>query len=190
MQCSSRPRLGEKDRNNFFSFYAFLEDHSSLTYRIRRFIEAGFQVKKEAVKSELDLSEIVLDVACGEGFIAGIVPQMRYLGVDMSHEVLKHAIKRNNACFFAMSGAQLGLKNESLVNCIAMDMFHHIGDGGVDTILMELQRVLKKKGKLLVTDPVRTSLGKDPFNFLLQKMDRGNYFRAPDELEIRFLKFY
>lgn len=188
VKCSATK--GEKPRRELFSFYGFLEDHSKFTYAVRSFLEGGFHIKKRAVCSELSIKTDVLDIACGGGFLSTVIPEQNYLGIDLSPAVIAHARKTQKGIFIPMSATAMAFRNSTFRSCVAMDVFHHIEDCYIDPILSEVSRVMTADARFLVTDPVRSVWYRDPLNSTLQRLDRGNCFRTPDELLVHFDRFF
>lgn len=181
----ARMQYGEKPLRSALPFHAFLENHPTFTYRIRMLTEHHFRVKKEAVAQYLDSKGRILDIACGDTFLRPVIASSRYVGADRSAAVLKRARQlyhQSPGYLIATDVLATGFKNEAFENCVAMDVFHHIRDTDVDTMLLEIKRILKAGGHFLVTDPIRVSFLERPVSKLLQWMDRGDCFRNVPEL--------
>ncbi len=182
-EISKKTKEGEKQLGGAFSFHRFLETHQSFTYSVRALTENNFIVKKKAVKRELPLRGWVLDIACGGGFLLDVIPDRRkYLGVDMSEEVIRHAKAHYDGAFMRMDARRMAFQDNTFDSCIAMDIFHHIRDEDADPILKDIERILTTDGRLLVTDPFKANFFTDPISKAMQILDRGDCFRTTDEL--------
>jgi len=104
--------------------------------------------------------ELVLDVACGPGaFVLAVAPRVSFaVGIDLTPEMLRQARQFQaekqiaNAVFACADADQLPFPNASfdLVSC--QHAFHHITKP--EPILLEMLRVTKPQGRLLILDPL------------------------------------
>jgi ubiquinone/menaquinone biosynthesis C-methylase UbiE len=104
--------------------------------------------------------ELVLDVACGPGaFVLAIAPRVSFvMGIDLTPEMLRQARQFQaekqiaNAAFARADADHLPFPDASfdLVSC--QHAFHHITKP--ETVLLEMIRVTKPQGRLLVLDPL------------------------------------
>jgi len=183
--ASAKKQYGEKPFGRVLHFLSFLETHPTLTYRIRMLTEHHFQVKKEAVAQYLDPKGRILDIACGDTFLRPVIASSRYVGADRAANVLKRGQQlyhQSPGVLIATDVLAMGFKDEIFENCVALDVFHHIRDADVETMLLEIKRVLKDGGHFLVTDPIKVSFLERPVSKLLQWLDRGDCFRNIPEL--------
>jgi ubiquinone/menaquinone biosynthesis C-methylase UbiE len=104
--------------------------------------------------------ELVLDVACGPGaFVLAIAPRVSFAtGIDLTPEMLRQAGQFQaekqiaNAVFARADADHLPFPDASfdLVSC--QHTFHHITKPAL--VLMEMMRVMKTQGRLLIVDPL------------------------------------
>jgi len=104
--------------------------------------------------------ELVLDVACGPGaFVLAIAPRVSFVtGVDLTPEMLRQARAFQaekqilNAAFARADAEHLPFPDASfdLVSC--QHAFHHIIKP--EPVLLEMIRVTKPQGRLLIVDPL------------------------------------
>lgn len=109
-----------------------------------------------AVACELASEKVVLDIACGEGYGAGMLAKMaRYVvGVDISSETIEHAsakYSRNNLGFILGSCAQIPLADNSFDLVVSFETIEHHEHH--TQMFMEIKRVLKPDGLLLISSP-------------------------------------
>lgn len=174
---------GEKELGGKFSFHRFLETHQSFTYWARSITENNFVVKKRLIREEIPAHGLVLDIACGGGFLLEAIGRPEsYAGVDLSDKVIRHAKRNYEGVFFRMDARRLAFRDETFESCVAMDIFHHIRDADIDAILEDVCRVLTPGGRVIVTDPLKAEWLKDPALKFFQVLDRGDCFRTQEEL--------
>jgi ubiquinone/menaquinone biosynthesis C-methylase UbiE len=104
--------------------------------------------------------ELVLDVACGPGaFVLAIAPRVSFAtGIDLTPEMLRQARQFQaekqvaNAAFACADAGRIPFPDSSfdLVSC--QHAFHHITKP--EPVLLEMIRVTKPEGRLLVLDPL------------------------------------
>jgi ubiquinone/menaquinone biosynthesis C-methylase UbiE len=106
------------------------------------------------------LHELVLDVACGPGaFVLAIAPRVSFvMGIDLTPEMLRQARAFQaekqivNAVFARADADHLPFPDGAfdLVSC--QHAFHHISKP--ELVLVEMIRVTKSQGRLLIVDPL------------------------------------
>lgn len=132
-------------------------------------------------------SDTVLDVACGAGFVvcefAGIVNYA--VGVDLTPAMIKQAKnlqadKRLKNVYWQIGDARsLPFSDESFSVVISRYAFHHLPQP--QKALIEMKRICRKGGKLVLVDAVAPSLP--------EKADALNRMeRLRDSSHVRFLK--
>lgn len=105
----------------------------------------------------VDFKAPVLDVGCGDGFVARIILSKRKIkqfdvGIDLSPREIKKAIKSGvyRECIVA-SVYDLPFKNEIFNTVFSNSVVEHLPN--LDLALKEMSRVLKKNGELIITVP-------------------------------------
>jgi ubiquinone/menaquinone biosynthesis C-methylase UbiE len=104
-----------------------------------------------------DGSQTVLDVGCGNGaLLRELHDQIKEgVGVDVSEDLLSWARKYNqeinNLKFIRINGPELPFDDHSFDVVISMLSFRYLD---WDPIMKEIERILKKEGKLIVLDMV------------------------------------
>lgn len=121
-----------------------LEDFSYKWSAIKKFIPEEKGIK-------------ILDFGCGKGRILKeiikINPGARITGIDVSKTALSYARKGFKTCTFIKieEGKKLPFKTSTFDFIVALDVLEHIYDTRL--AFSELTRVLKPKGKILITVP-------------------------------------
>lgn len=107
------------------------------------------------IPKEMNLE--VLDFGCGKApfteDILSINPSLIITGVDVSKIAIAYARKKfpKQKFYLITEGKKLPFKDKSFDFIFALDVFLHIYD--TEFIFKELSRVLKPKGRLLITVP-------------------------------------
>lgn len=95
---------------------------------------------------------IVVDVACGYGWFSGFLHRlgMYVLGIDISRNAILNA-KKNfpGPNYIIASALKLPLKDSSVSTVVSIETIEHLENG--KTFLMEIYRILKVKGVLLLS---------------------------------------
>ena len=127
----------------------------------------------------------VLDVACGEGFGAGLLGKRgaKVWAVDLDLSVLRLARSRYGrpaVRFVAMDAARLALASERFDLVISQDTLEHVQD---DTRFVgELHRILGPGGNLVVMTPaasVHTTAPQNPFHLREYSVESLRELLAP-----------
>jgi len=104
--------------------------------------------------------ELVLDVACGPGaFVLGVAPRVMFAtGIDLTPEMLRQARQFQaekqiaNAAFACADADHLPFPDASFDLVTCQQAFHHITKP--EPVLLEMVRVTKPQGRLLIIDPL------------------------------------
>lgn len=147
---------------------------------------------QEAFKPWLDVSgKDILDIGCSTGTCAAAAVPMdrnRYVGIDIESKYIDIARKTYPlGTFFAMDARRLDFENERFDLILIISSFHHMEDQVVADCFKEINRVLKRDGVVLTTEPLFTE-GSFVSNFLL-KLDRGKYIRTEEGYR-RFMRYF
>jgi ubiquinone/menaquinone biosynthesis C-methylase UbiE len=96
----------------------------------------------------------VLDVGCGDGFLAHLLTKQRsnVVGIDISSSKIKYAHGMcSGADFIIADGRFLPFRSESFDVVVCSEVFEHVLN--YPLIINEIYRIIRKKGKLLITVP-------------------------------------
>jgi ubiquinone/menaquinone biosynthesis C-methylase UbiE len=101
----------------------------------------------------------ILEIGCGQGDMAIILAPLchQYIGIDVDQNSITKAqkIAKNisNLTFFVRSGDQTKLQDESIDTVLMHFCLHEVPLQKQGLVLMEIHRVLKNHGQLLIVDP-------------------------------------
>ncbi|MDP2090198.1 MAG: class I SAM-dependent methyltransferase [Candidatus Gracilibacteria bacterium] len=142
----------------------------------------------------------VLDFGCGEKPYKSILNFDEYVGVDFKSS--GHDNSQNEVDFF-WDGKILPFENDTFDSIISTEVFEHIFN--IDEVLLELNRVLKKGGKIVITIPFVIHEHESPYDYarythfglssllenhgfsVLKNEQYGSYFDTILQLNIWFL---
>ncbi|HEV2352772.1 MAG TPA: class I SAM-dependent methyltransferase [Puia sp.] len=103
--------------------------------------------------SKEKLDHPVLDVGCGDGFLARVAFGGHLeAGIDLDRQEVERAVKSGSyKKAICASATDLPFKNKAFKTVISNCVLEHIPD--IDGALKEIHRVLKSKGRLMITVP-------------------------------------
>jgi SAM-dependent methyltransferase len=124
----------------------------------------------------------VLDVGCGTADILSVLPDVDYVGYDVSGPYIEKARRRWGARgrFHAAlldADALGGLGEFDLV--LATGLLHHLDDDEVENLFRTLSLGLKPGGRIVTVDGTFTA-GQSPVARWIISKDRGQNVRAPE----------
>jgi SAM-dependent methyltransferase len=106
----------------------------------------------------------ILEIGCGEGSLLSELSKYNYnrgiyAGIDISQYALKHSVAPNLPLTLACA-SELPFKNNYFDAVLAFDVLEHLPyELAFHDAMMEIGRVLKPKGKLIVTIPLQNRDG-------------------------------
>jgi ubiquinone/menaquinone biosynthesis C-methylase UbiE len=123
----------------------------------------GVPFRKETLRyATLTSGELVLDVGCGTGVLTrmaaeAVGPSGKAIGIDPAPKMI--SLARKNAAFFSNSAEfrlavieNLPFDNETFDAVLSSAMIHHLPPDLKHAGLLEVKRVLKPGGRLVVVD--------------------------------------
>jgi SAM-dependent methyltransferase len=124
----------------------------------------------------------VLDLGCGAGKILSYLPALRYTGVDLSPRAIASAQKHFGAkarfvCADVFEFLRQDAGQYDLV--MAIGLLHHLDDGAVKALFLELKDHMSSKGRLITMDGCREGDPSFVERWLLDH-DRGEYVRTKE----------
>lgn len=136
-----------------------------------------------AILNNIEPCEKILDLGCGDGKVAALCQEKgEVFGVDVSSVALKMAKKRGiKTTRQDLNQLPLKFPDEFFDYVIATDVLEHVVD--VLSLLGEVKRVLKKKGKLILTVPNFARLSNRLRMLFGDPVDILHWKKYGDELE-------
>jgi SAM-dependent methyltransferase len=135
--------------------------------------------------------DAVLDVGCGPADILEYLPEVDYLGLDLSDKYLaaarrRFATQQPRARFVCMDVRALTEGEERFDLVLAQGLVHHLDDDHAEGLLKTVATLLKPGARLVTVDPTRTSgqpFIEDLISRVLVTSDRGRFIRSPHAYE-------
>lgn len=134
----------------------------------------------------------LIEIGCGTGLLSRFFEPGSYVGVDIDEDRIEHARTAHPEHEFEVldltKPGQIDLERFDLVLCHGC--IHHIGDGGVHTILDNFRNAAHHRQRpvdFLLIEPVLPR--RKRFNlpgYILAKLDRGKFVRPLDQMVTLF----
>lgn len=124
----------------------------------------------------------ILDIGCGPGDLIPYLPEVEYLGFDLSEQYIEMAQKRfgNYATFRCERVSTSNLTQQSYFDLVlAVGILHHLDDDEALKLFQIAQTVLKPGGRLITFDGVFVDNQSPCAKWIISK-DRGQNVRTKD----------
>jgi len=127
-------------------------------------------------------NETILDCGCGDGFylvvLRNLYPTIKIVGLDYDDKILlkaKEFIKKDSLTEILKGRIEnLPFKDEFFNKIILSEVLEHLDDDAYG--LKEIYRVLKNKGKLIITVPNHNyPFFWDPLNWIRERLGLGHF---------------
>ncbi len=120
-----------------------------------RYVEKN-RVKMIIRLSRITISDKIIDIGCGEGYLLSLLPKIRQvIGLDISKTALvkaKELLKENLYVRLIYGDAQdLPLADNSFNKVVCSEVFEHVPDP--ELVIKEIYRILKKNGVVVISVP-------------------------------------
>jgi ubiquinone/menaquinone biosynthesis C-methylase UbiE len=163
----------KKNRKTFFTFEKRFEQNKILKSKnINRFFD-------DIVKKHIKKNDKILDFGCGSGAFTFKISKFtsgEVIGIDIAKEFIRSANvffkpkNIRNLKFKLSNTKKLKFKDNYFNKILLVDVIHHLDK--IKPIILELKRILKKNGKIIVYEPNKLN----PLIFLIhliEKNERG-----------------
>lgn len=140
--------------------------------------------------------ESILDIGTGTGYLAfplaEMYPTTKVYGIDIAEAIVEknqETVKEGgitNLTFQAFDGLEYPFEPESIDLIVTRYAFHHFPD--VEDSIRQMHRILKKGGKVLISDPMGHSADEKGVidDFMMVKQDGHIQFYSAEKLEELF----
>ena len=162
------------------NIYDFWQKHISKSYFLfKNILEERLNVKS---------NDLVLDFGCGTGKYCFLFNPEKYVGIDVDKKSIDIAKKKfGKYNFIQIKNNQLEFQENYFDLILILGVCHHINDQDLAIYLKGLYKVLKKKGKIMIIEPILSKTS-TRLNKWMQFVDRGEHFRYEDDLLILMSK--
>lgn len=109
--------------------------------------------------SQFIVGKTVLDIACGSGYGANLLLKngAKFVyGIDISDEAIaycKKNYKNKNLQFNVGNVEKIPMNNESVDVIVSFETLEHVNEDAQNKFMIEINRILKKDGILLISTP-------------------------------------
>jgi SAM-dependent methyltransferase len=154
-----------------------------LAYRAHSRLAASRARKQSFVERFLHPSagDRVLDIGCGTAALLSHMPEVTYIGFDLSREYIENARethgKRGEFHHRALT-AKAAKEFEPFDLVMAIGVLHHLNDVEAELLFGVAHDALKPGGRLVTCDGAFVPK-QNPIARVLLKMDRGEFIRSP-----------
>lgn len=156
---------------------------------LRRAVEGGFAAEKKAIAGELEPwrdagTRRFLDFGCGTGEFSTHFPPGTYTGIDLAAHYVRFARRYRRGRFGVMDGSRLGLNGKVFDAAMVLGVFHHMPDAMVRGAVVELHRVLRPGGRLLVMEDIPPPRPWNVAGRVMHWLDRGEFIRTDADYRV------
>lgn len=122
----------------------------------------------------------ILDVGCGPSSWLWQI-DLQPVGIDILHSYSLPFQQKTNTAVTG-SATNLPFKNNSFAAVFSLGVLHHLDDGAAKQMIMEMCRVCKTEGSIIILDAVLPmSRSRRPVATLIRKKDRGCFMRSQEQ---------
>jgi SAM-dependent methyltransferase len=146
--------------------------------------------KKRLALKHLGNHSNVIEIGCSLGVLGRAfaeVPGLRYLGIDIDPQAIEHAKARfageKNLSFSTQTIRELGDQGRTFDYVLFANILHHVDDPTAIDLIRDAARLVAPGGTMVVIEPDTLRLEDTLFIRSVYKLERGQFRRAPAELE-------
>jgi SAM-dependent methyltransferase len=117
-------------------------------------------IRNFVVANEKYIYGKVLDIGCGEKPYQNLFKTSQYIGIDIEQSGHNHEKSKIDQFY---DGIHIPFENESFDNIVCFEVLEHVFEP--DTIVREMQRILKPNGHILLTTPFIWNEHEIPYDY-------------------------
>ncbi|MCX5829708.1 MAG: class I SAM-dependent methyltransferase [Deltaproteobacteria bacterium] len=144
---------------------------------------------RKVMPVHLNLS--VLDIGCGPGTNTRLFKDCRYTGVDINERYIAHAkATYPQRDFFVQDITKSDLPPNSFDLVLINSLLHHMQDKDIESLFASLSsHNMKTEGRIVISEPLTAPRSKI-IRHMLERLDRGDYFRTYEEYSKLLAPFF
>lgn len=178
-------------KNFIYPIIDFIFSNSQIFDKFRNVIHDNFRNEENIINKNFDRNKLILDFGCGAGQFSTLFNSSKYYGVDTNKKYIKFCKFNRKGNFFLIKNYPPYKFNKEYFDQILVSaVIHHINNNKLISISKELNKILKNNGKLMIIDHFTKKNQKNIFCKFLIELDRGKYFRNPNEVINLFSKYF
>lgn len=132
----------------------------------------------------------VLDFACGTGYISKLIPDEKYIGLDINKSYIEYARKKfPNKKFILAKPGELPFKKEEFDLILFLTAIHHIEDKELHQLMEKFKSILTKDGRMIIIDAPPVNQQTHPLVKFIMKNEVGGSLRTSKDLETLCSKY-
>lgn len=160
----------------------WISDNPRVSIILRKILEFNFAGEKKLIRKYLavKLGEKVLDLGCGTGEFSVCFGSEGYVGIDISSANIQYAAGHYDKKFLVADAKSLPFPDKFFDKILVVGVLHHLDDGSCRRALLEMRRVLKPDGTVLV---IEDTVGGGLLSSLIHRLDMGANIRKRNEWE-------
>jgi ubiquinone/menaquinone biosynthesis C-methylase UbiE len=152
-------------------------------YRLFKYIITGTNHSKfvnQYVRPEK--GDTILDIGCGPADILMYLPEVHYIGFDISQSYINAAIRKykDRGTFFCGKVTADAVSDVNADIVLASGVLHHLNDQECEDLFTLAYNSLKKGGRLITLDGCYVEGQSRLARYIISK-DRGQYVRQPQQ---------
>ena len=153
-----------------------------LPYMIIQKLSSGSSLRKNMVLKYIKKKNQfnILDIGCGPAEILDVLPKCNYYGYDVDKDSINYAKKKyleKNINFYCKKFSIKDINKLPKFDYVLLfGIMHHLNDDECIKLFKLIKKVLKKKAKILVKDPVLDKRQNFIAKYFIEN-DRGNNVR-------------
>lgn len=163
--------------------------NSGIFDRFRNWVHDSYKTENKIILEKLNPKQKTMDFGCGIGQFSPLFDPKNYHGVDTDKKYIDFCRKNHKGNFTIIKfSPPYHFRPKYFSQALMSAVVHHIDDSSLRAISKELARIMKTNGKVLIVDHFTKSRQKNLFCKFLITLDRGDFFRNPENLYPLFEK--